>query len=158
MGQSEKPWTTAIREFLSDGLEHDTEEAINVGAAVVSDERAKQEMGSKQSNRSETDRIWSGKRNVAKQALTGMTRFGKAAWGDAGKKTIKWLSEDSTSIGEVSAKLSELSETVEQLLLKVEALESTVDYLEKKDTGEADGAGEQYLASVGVNSNSESSE
>lgn len=154
MGQAEKVWTEAIRVFLSDGEEHLTSEAIDVGAALVPEERAKKEMGSKQSNRSEADRIASGRRNVAKQALTGMTRFGKAAYTDDSKKHIKWLSEDSTSIGPVSARVAELEETVEKLVLTVEALQSTVDFLEKKDSDGSDSAGEQLLASVGISSES----
>jgi hypothetical protein len=159
MGQSEKVWTVAIREFLSDKEVHLESEAIAVGAAAVDDERAKKEMGSKQSNRPEADRVASGKKNVAKQAITGMDRFGKTEFGtDAeGKRTIRWISKDSTSIGPIAERVRDLEEQVEKLILNVEALQSTVDFLEKKDTGGADEAGEQYLASVGVNS-SESSE
>jgi Tfp pilus assembly major pilin PilA len=159
MGQSEKAWTEAIREFLADKQVHLESEAIAVGAAVVDDDRAKKEMGSKQSNRPQEDRIAAGKKNVAKQAITGMIRFGKAVNGvdEDGKRTIRWISQESTSVGRVADRVSELEEQVAQLLLKVDALESTVDFLAKKDAGDADSAGEQYLASVGVNS-SESSE
>jgi hypothetical protein len=129
MGQSEKPWTTAIREFLSDGEDHLTADAIAAGAAVVTSERAAQEMGSKASGRSEEDRLKSGRKNVAKMAINGMVRFGKASYSDD-KKTIRWISEDSTSIGEVSERVRVLEEQVSQLLLNVEALQSTVDFLE----------------------------
>jgi hypothetical protein len=159
MGQSEKAWTVAIREFLSDGEVHLLSEAIAVGAAAVDEERAKQEMGSKQSNRPQEDRIKAGRKNVAKQSITGMDRFGKTEFGtDAeGQRTIRSISKDSTSIGPVAERVRVLEDQVEQLVLTVEAMQSTVDFLEKKDTGGADEAGEQYLASVGVNS-TESSE
>jgi len=156
MGQSEKAWTVAIREFLSDKQFHLVSEAVAVGAAVVTEERAKREMGSKQPTRPEADRIATGKRNVAKQAITGMDRFGKTEYGtdeETGNQTIRWISKDSTAIGPVAKRVVALEEQVEQLVLTVEALQSTVDFLEKKDAGEVGrAAGEQFLASVGINS------
>ena len=154
MGQSEKSWTEAIREFLSDGEVHLESEAIAVGAALVTEERAKKEMGSKQSTRPEADRIAAGKKNVAKQAITGMVRFAKAETGfdEDNRKTLRWISTESTAIGPVAQRVRVLEEQVEKLILTVEALQSTVDFLEKKDAGEADHAGEQLLASVGINS------
>jgi hypothetical protein len=88
-----------------------------------------------------------------------MIRFGKAEYGtdETGHKTIRWISQESTAIGPVAERVRVLEGQVAQLLLNVEALQSTVDFLEKKDAGEADEASEQYLASVGVSS-SESSE
>jgi hypothetical protein len=156
MGQSEKAWTAAIREFLSDGQPHLMSEAEDAGIALVPLERAQQEMGSKQPTQSEEDRIKTGKRNVAKQAITGMLRFGKAETGvdDNGKKTIRWISSQSTSVGPVAHRVSDLEKKVEELSLRLEAAESQVDFLVKKDAGEVSAAGEQYLASVGVSSES----
>lgn len=147
MGQSAKPWTNAIAEFLADGEWHDVNEALAVGAAVVPEDRALQEMGEKQSAQSNEKRISIGRRNVAMQAVTGMIRFGKAEYGD-GKKQLRKVSDKSRSIGELAVRVDELEAKLAQVLDQLDSLQSQADRLDAASEGQT--TEEKLLQAAGV--------
>lgn len=150
MGATAKAWTAAIEQFLADGKWHDTEEALQVGAAVVPEERALHEMGDRQSSHPTERRIKIGQRNVAQQAVTGMVRFGKAGYSE-GKRKIRWLGAASRSLGETAATLDDLQAKVTELTDLVETYNARLEFLEGLAAGEHTPA-EKLLATVGLSS------
>lgn len=147
MSQKAKPWTVAIDALLSDGEWHTTEEALAAGAAEVPVERALQEMGSKQSGQPEDRRVQIGRRNVAMQAVTGMTRFGKAEFGES-KKKIRKVGDKSRSLGDLATRVEELEAKLEDALGQIESMQLQLDRLD--GDSEKVTPDEQFLASVGL--------
>lgn len=70
-----RPWTEAMMKALDDGAWHDREEILLIGAALVPEERAMEEMGSRSLTSTPERRVAAGARTVALQALQGRRRF-----------------------------------------------------------------------------------
>lgn len=147
MPQKAMPWTAAMEEFLAarDGEWVSKDEVLAVGAALVPDEIALKEMKNRAGSLSDEKRLHSGRRSKAQQGLMGSKRFGKVAEsGD--KKSVMWLGNESHSIGELARRLA----PVEELVDRVEALETQVQFLIDKLTGETTQTAEEFFAAAGI--------
>lgn len=152
MGARSMPWRQAMESLLADGEVHELEDVLKVGAAEVPQERALQEMGSKQSGQTETKRVETGQRNVAMQGVTGMIRFGQAKYVN-GRKQIQWIGKDSTSIGDLRTRIEALEEKVEKLLDLADSQQKELDRLEaagEESVMTESSPAEGFLAAAGV--------
>jgi hypothetical protein len=115
MARGAMPWTIAIEKAIEDGEWHSVSDVIAAGAADVPRERALEEMGEARATSADEDRrADAGAKTLARQALMGMRRFGKAQL-SADKKEVRKVTDQSVSIGVLAERVSNLELLVAQL-------------------------------------------
>lgn len=115
MARGAMPWTIAMEQALSDGEWHDLNDVIKVGAAEIPRERALAEMGEGRAANSDEDRrAAAGASTLARQALMGMRRFGRAEV-SSDKKQIRRASDASVNPGVLAERVSVLEAQVARL-------------------------------------------